>query len=140
MTVVVDTNVIAYFVLQTTPFWQDVEAFWDLQPEAVAPSHWEAEFANVVWTVVKAGVLDAEEGSRRLDMASRLGIRSVAIGSLWQGALQRSIESRVAVYDTLFVELAAQRDIKFATFDAELIKGFPDVAVRPRALTSAQGD
>jgi predicted nucleic acid-binding protein len=41
----------------------------------------------------------------------------------------------VAVYDTLFVELAARERLPLATFDAALLKAFPDIAVRPAAIT-----
>jgi predicted nucleic acid-binding protein len=50
--------------------------------------------------------------------------------------LTRALDSGVAVYDTLFVELAAQRDLKLATFDTELLKNFPAIAQRPRSLSS----
>jgi len=39
-----------------------------------------------------------------------------------------------AVCDTLFVELAVREQLPFATFDAALLKAFPDVAVRPAAI------
>jgi predicted nucleic acid-binding protein len=57
-------------------------------------------------------------------MAARLGIQVVSIRPLWQAALTRALNSGVAVYDTLFVELAAQRDLKLATFDTELLEKF----------------
>jgi predicted nucleic acid-binding protein len=40
----------------------------------------------------------------------------------------------VAVYDTLFVELARRENLPLATFDAKVIAAFPDVAVRPKVL------
>jgi len=40
------------------------------------------------------------------------------------------------VYDTLFVELAAQQALKLATFDKKLLRKFPAIAARPRALSS----
>ena len=67
-------------------------------------------------------------------MAARLGIQAVSIRSLWQPALTRALDSGVAVYDTLFVELVAQRDLRLVTFDAELLKKFPAIAPRPRSV------
>jgi hypothetical protein len=55
---------------------------------------------------------------------------------LWQPALSRALESDVAVYDTLFLELAAQRDRSLATFDT-VLQAFPGVAKRPRSLLPA---
>jgi predicted nucleic acid-binding protein len=68
-------------------------------------------------------------------MAARLGVHGVPLRPLWQPALTRSLASGVSVYDTLFVELAAQRNVKLATFDAELLKRFPAIAARPHSLT-----
>jgi predicted nucleic acid-binding protein len=40
------------------------------------------------------------------------------------------------VYDTLFVELAARKKLPLATFDAALLKAFPDIAARPAVIGS----
>ena len=136
MTSVVDTNVAAYYLLGTEPFADEVRQFWRAAEETWAPMHWEAELVNTIWMAVRSGTLPREEGHLKLDMAARLGIQGVSIRSLWQPALTRALDSGVAVYDTLFVELAAQRDLTLVTFDAELLKKFPTIAQRPRSLLS----
>jgi predicted nucleic acid-binding protein len=136
VTTIVDTNVVAYYLLGTEPFVDEVRQFWRAADETWAPVHWEAELANTIWMAVRTGALPRDEGHQKLDMASRLGIQAVPIRSLWQPALTRALDSSVAVYDTLFVELAAQRDLKLATFDAELLKKFPEIAKRPRSLSA----
>ena len=136
MTAIVDTNVVAYYLLGTEPFIDEVREFWHSVEEPLAPVHWEAELANAIWMAVRTGALSREEGHQKLDMASRLGVQPVAIRPLWQPALTRALDSGVAVYDTLFVELAAQHDLKLATFDTELLKKFPEIAQRPRSLSS----
>jgi len=136
MTGVVDTNVVAYYLLGTEPFVDEVRQFWRSAEETWAPVHWEAELANAIWMAVRSGTMPREEGHQKLDMASRLGIQAVPIRSLWQPALTRALDSGITVYDTLFVELAAQRDLKLATFDAELLKKFPEIALRPGSLLS----
>jgi predicted nucleic acid-binding protein len=134
MKVVVDTNVVAYHLLGTKAFSHETTVFWRSVEAPAAPAVWEAELANVLWMATRTGVLDLTDARRRLGFVKRLGIRSVASRSLWQGAFIRSAESNVAVYDTLFVELAVRRRLPLATFDQQLLKAFPDVAVRPRAL------
>lgn len=136
MTGVVDTNVVAYYLLGTEPFVDEVRQFWRTVTETWAPVHWEAELANAIWMAVRSGALPREEGYQKLDMASRLGIQAVPIRVLWQPALTRALDSHVAVYDTLFVELAAQRELKLATFDTGLLKKFPEIAQRPRSFAS----
>ena len=136
MIVVVDTNVAAYYLLGTEPFVDEVRQFWRAAEETWAPVHWEAELVNTIWMAVRSKTLPREEGHQKLDMAARLGIQGVPIRSLWQRALTRALKSGVAVYDTLFVELASQRDLKLATFDGELLKKFPEIAKRPGSLLS----
>ena len=135
MKAVVDTNVVAYYLLGTEPFVEEARQFWRTV-DACAPTHWEAELANAVWMAVRAGVLPTEEGHRKLDLAARLGIESVANRSLWQPALTRALSSGAAVYDTLFVELAVQRSLPLATFDRNVLKTFPQIAHRPGSLPS----
>ncbi len=66
--------------------------------------------------------------------AGRLGIRSIPSKTLWQGALSRSVESGITVYDTLFVELAGRERLPLATFDSSLLNAFPTIAQRPGVL------
>ena len=136
MKAVVDTNVVAYYLLGTEPFVEEVRLFWRKVAEACAPTHWEAELANAVWMAVRAGVLPTDEGHQKLALAARLGIESVANRSLWQPALTRALASGAAVYETLFVELAAQRSLPLATFDRTVLRRFPEIAFRPGSLPS----
>ncbi len=134
MKVVVDTNVIAYVLLGTERFLDEARGGLTAISRALAPAHWEAELANVVWMAVRTGVLPPEEGPVRFGLARRLGIESVATTTLCQGALLRSVASGLSVYDTLFVELAIRERCPLATFDKAVLKAFPDVAVRPGRL------
>jgi predicted nucleic acid-binding protein len=136
MTAVVDTNVVAYYLLGTEPFLGEVRQFWRTVDEAWAPVHWEAELANAVWMAVRTGVVSSDEGHQKLDLAARLGIQSVPNRSLWQPALTRAVDSGAAVSDTLFVELAVQRNVPLATFDRTILKKFPAIAQRPSSLSS----
>jgi predicted nucleic acid-binding protein len=133
---VVDTNVVAYYLLGTEPFAEETRRFWRTVVQPVAPTLWAAELANTIWMAVRTGLLAREEGHRRLDFAARLRIRSVSPRGLWQGALARAIATDLAVYDTLFVELAVRRRLPLVTFDARILKVFPEVARRPARFAS----
>ncbi len=135
MTVVIDTNVVAYLLLGTERFVAESRRFMSVVQQGLAPALWEAELANVVWMAIRQGVMPSEEGPKRLALAARLGIHSVPSRTLWQGALVRAVRSDVAVYDTLFVELAVREKLPLATFDRKVLKTFPDVAARPGDLT-----
>lgn len=134
MKAVVDTNVVAYYLLGTQPFADEARPFWQALEEAMAPALWEAEMANVIWMSIRAGVLTLDEGNRRLGLAARLGIRSIPNRKLWHGALTRAAHSGVAAYDTLFVELASREQLPLVTFDGKVLDAFPDIAQRPGSL------
>jgi predicted nucleic acid-binding protein len=131
--VVVDTNVIAYFLLGTEAARDECHEFWRHVDHPLAPASWEAELTNVLWMAVRKKVIDLPEGLRRLDLAGSLGIESVPVASLWHGALARAHASGIAAYDTVFVELAERESLPLATFDGPLTKAFPRIAQRPRA-------
>ncbi len=56
MKAVVDTNVVACLLLGTTAFVDESRQCFEQVVTPLAPAHWEAELANVVWMAVKAGV------------------------------------------------------------------------------------
>lgn len=132
--VVVDTNVAAYLVLQTESFYPEAARFWAEVKFAAAPAHWQAEIAQVIWMAARAGVVHAITAADRLSFAGDLPIAAQSLIPLWPGALQRSLHHGVAVYDTLFVELAAQRGCPLVTYDKQLLRVFPDIACPPAAL------
>lgn len=109
------------------------ERSWPVD-DARAPALWEAELGNVLWMAARHRVLTIEEATARLALADSLGVHAVPNRTLWLGALVRAHHSGVAVYDTLFVELAAREQLPLATFDAGLIKAFPNIAARPGTL------
>lgn len=131
MKAVIDTNVVAYHLLGAESFADEAGVFLRSVGEAFAPASWAAKLANVVWMAVRGGVIPKREASRRLYLASRLQVRSVSVRLLWRGALARSIESNLAVSDTLFVELAMRRRLPLVTFDRKLLRTFPNLARRP---------
>lgn len=131
MKAVVDTNVVAYFLLGNPEFDDEVRRFWQDVRDPLAPAIWEAEIANVVWMSIRAGVLAEADGPAKLHLARRLGIHTIATRALWHGALVRSVHSGIAVYDTLFVELAEREAAPLVTFDQRLLKRWPEIARRP---------
>lgn len=118
--VVIDTNVIAYFLLGTPKYVVETRTFWNHADELIAPAVWEAEIANVVWMAARTGIVSRDH--------------SVNSRTLWHGALIRALDSGVAVYDTLFVELADRESAHLATFDQKVLKAFPAIAKRPRDI------
>lgn len=134
MNAVVDTNVIAYYLLNTEPYAEECRQFWRRIAGVTAPASWQAEILNVLWMAVRTKVISSDESLRKLRSAARLGIHAVPVRQLWRGSLIRAVQSGLSPYDILFVELAVRRKIKLATFDSQLLRAFPDVAMRPSAI------
>ncbi len=129
---VVDTNVIAYYLLATEPFADEVSAFWRRFTEVSAPASWEAELVNVLWQAVRAQVVDLAQAQHRLELARQLGITSTPVRDLWASALVLAAASGQPAYDTVFVELALRLQVPLVTFDRKLLDAFPQVARRPK--------
>ena len=134
MKAVVDTNVVAYLLLGTEQFVEEARGFMTALDDAWAPALWEAELANALWMAIRRNVLPLDDAAKRLALADGLGIHTVPNRTLWQAALVRSTHSNIAVYDTLFVELAVRERVPLATFDGAVLKAFPDIAARPGSL------
>lgn len=134
MKAIVDTNVIAYLLLGAGQYADEARTFLASLGEAHAPALWEAEIANVLWMATRHKILSIAEAIGRLTLADSLGIHTVPNRTPWQGALVRAHRSGIAVYDTLFVELAARERLPLATFDAALLKAFPNISARPAVL------
>src|SRR5437773_1438862 len=134
MKAVVDTNVVAYYLLDTQPHVEECQRFWKRIAEVAAPASWQAEILSVLWMAVRTKVITSDESLTKLQAAARLGIQAIPVRQLWRGALIRSIRSGISPYDILFVELAIRRKTKLATFDAQLLQTFPDIAKPPSAF------
>jgi len=134
---VVDTNVIAYHVLQTERFAEECTRFWRAVEEPMAPASWEAELVNVLWLMARQNIVTLSGALHLLKVTESLGIRSIPVGELWHGALTRGYVSGITAYDALFVELAERESLPLATFDEAVIRAFPRVAMNPRKLTTS---
>jgi predicted nucleic acid-binding protein len=106
---------------------------WDFS----APSHWKAEFLNVIWKAVRLGRVSAEQLDAILVRAGSLPVESVDVGELWKGALAKAVAAGHPAYDTLFVELAARLETKVASFDVALRRKFPQLVKSPAAFLAA---
>jgi predicted nucleic acid-binding protein len=133
----VDTDVVAAALLAESETGQEAVRLlagkWDL----AAPSHWKAEFSNVVWKAVQLKRIAAEEIDAILSRASALPIESVDVAELWRGAVTRAIVAGHPAYDTLFVELAIRLRTSVASFDRRLQRKFPSIVRNPTDILAA---
>ncbi len=100
---------------------------WDF----AAPSHWKADFANVIWKAVQLKRIAAQEIDAIFNLAGALPIESVDVAELWRGAVSRAIAAAHPAYDTLFVELAIRLKTHVVSFDRPLQRKFPSIVRSP---------
>ncbi len=128
---VLDTNVIIYYLYGIEPFSGDISLMLKNDLMLLAPENWKSEFLNFTCLMIKNGSITFEDGIQKLNLAELLINNSVSISRLWNKALYFSIKKMHSPFDTVFVALAEQEKIKLATFDAKLIKNFPETALTP---------
>ena len=134
---VVDTNVLAYYALDTAPFSEQLSVFFLEPVELIVPDFWYPEFLNVVWQAVRLRVVALDHGMELLEEAEGLLTGSVPVYSLWREALAVSEEYNCSTYDTLFVVLAERECCNLLTYDLRLLSTFPEIAKRPDQVLSS---
>ena len=134
---VVDTNVLAYYALSTSPFCEEVSEVFSKSFELIAPDSWYSEFLNVVWKTIRFQDISLYHGLELLEEAERLLDWSVPVGSLWREALVVAQEYSCSTYDTLFLALAEREHCNLLTYDPKLLTSFPDIALKPTQVLSA---
>jgi predicted nucleic acid-binding protein len=97
----------------------------------VAPALWEEEIGGATAEATRAGILPAAEEVVCLQRVQRLAIESLPTASLWEGALACAVSRTVPFRHALFAELAQRQRVPLVTFDDQLLRAFPWVAIAP---------
>ena len=96
-----------------------------------APAYWQAEAVNVIWSKVRAGELDAEDGTQRVSVLLRAPVQSIPVAPFMADAFAIAVRCDVTVYDALYISLAQQRGIPFVTADQRLVRKITEEGLRP---------
>ncbi len=136
--IVADTNLIAYLHLpgEHTSIAEQVLL---RDPEWHAPPLWRSEFRNLLTLYVRKGVLTVDASLKVFDSARRtIGGResSAETGRI----LELSSGSSCSAYDCEFIALAEALGVHLVTFDAKVLKGFPNVALAAEGFVSGQSE
>jgi predicted nucleic acid-binding protein len=110
---------------------QEAERLLSRARELLAPSHWKAELANVLWKAVRLERLSIDMMDAVISTAGELPITSVDVSELWRGAIARGVAANHPVYDTLFVELAVRERTVVVSYDRLLQRRFPQTVRTP---------
>lgn len=125
--IVVDTNVLAYFVNQSE-LTELAEEILFKDNEWAAPSLWRSELRNVFLLYIRRETLDLPGAVEKFAIAEQLvGDREFEINST--RVLELATMSDCTAYDCEFVYLAEKLKVPLVTSDKKVLKAFPDVAV-----------
>jgi len=123
--VVVDTNVLAYLVVEGERTG-DAIALRQADPTWAAPRLWRSELANVLALYVRQGTMTLASAVRRYQAAAAL-VREVEVAV--DQVLAATVEGPCSAYDAEFVVLARDLGVRLVTADKRLASAFPDVAL-----------
>ena len=126
--IVADSNLIASCVLKTEATAAAL-ALRERDPDWRVPRLWRYEVLNILATMIKAKLLarsDAESTYRQLLDILRANEKDPDPSSVLSLVERYGISG----YDAHFVALARDLGVKLHTQDKELLKKFPDVAVK----------
>ncbi len=132
--IVVDTNVIAYLLIEGERSDQ-AEGVFEKDPEWIAPYLWRSEFRSVLSFYLRKGNISLADAIVIMDEAENLmegreyEVQSPQVLDLVQN-------SECSAYDCEYVALAEQLGIKFVTSDRKLLRAFPSIAIEMGAFAS----
>ena len=124
--IVVNGSVLVGFVLPPDAYHEDARACRDRDPDWHAPFLARTEFRSVA-----AGYLRRGEALDTLLEAAALAVLSVRAHHLTDAEVFAVLQSApLSAYDAEYVALARRLGCKLVTTDREVLKAFPQLAVR----------
>lgn len=125
--IVVDTNILSYFLLPTK-YSEQADELFKADPEWMAPLLWKSEFRNVLALYIRKEILTFDEILLFQERAeSLMSGNEFVIPSAQVLALVK--DSNCSAYDCEFISLAKQLDTKLITQDKKLLREFPSIAL-----------
>jgi predicted nucleic acid-binding protein len=130
--IVVDTNVVAYFVIPGSST-EDAEIVRAKDREWVSPGLIRYELLNVAVQQVSRQRLSRDQALRVFHRGLAL-VRIIVAPSDPLHILNLHQSSGCSSYDLEFVWLAMSLRVPLVTSDDQVLKGFPSVAMHPRSF------
>lgn len=125
--IVVDTNIISYFYLNSEKSLL-AEAIFKKDPVWAAPLLWRSEFRSVLTFYLKKEILSLPESVEIYELSEELltdheyEVSGIQVLSL-------SHASGCSAYDCEFVNLAKDLDVPLITEDKKILGSFPETAL-----------
>jgi len=125
--IVVDTNILSYFFLDSL-YSDKAVGLFKQEPVWNAPYLWKNEFRNVLSLYLRKGLITIDAAFFTMDKAELL-MEGYEFYITSRHILTLVNESKCSAYDCEFVALAQQLNIKLVTEDKKIIYEFPEIAV-----------
>ncbi len=128
--IVADTNLIASLWLPSK--FQDL-AYQVLEKDSewIAPLLWRSELRNVMAQYLRKNILDLPTVLKALQEAENLMYeKSYTVNPT--DVIQLVLKSDCSAYDCEFVALADDLSVQLVTFDKQICREFPKIAVHPK--------
>ena len=132
--IVVDTNVLAYFIIPGDET-ELAEAVWAKDSTWAAPSLWRSELRNLLTLYVKNEKFDLLAANEFISDATIL-LEGNELGVDSRSVLELASRSGCTAYDCEFVSVAEQLGVPLVTSDKKLLAAFPDIAVSMGAFVA----
>jgi predicted nucleic acid-binding protein len=128
--IVADANLIAALILPVSEHTETAEKILLSDRDWAAPALWRTEFCNILATAHRNGALNLELAIDAMEAAEQvMGGSEFEISSV--ETLKLAAESGCTAYDSEYVLLARELDVRLVTFDKKLLRDFPDLAIHP---------
>jgi predicted nucleic acid-binding protein len=125
--IVVDTNIIAYFLIVGDRTAQ-TRQLWQTEPGWYLPALWRHEFLNVLASYTSHSRVPVADMTGIWQYANQLFAATTGEVDM-ESALELSVVHKISAYDAQFVTLAQQLGTVLVTEDKLLLKRFPDSTV-----------
>ena len=125
--IAVDVNTIAYHWF-ISPHSNAIKELFSKDSDWVAPALWRSEFRNILANQIrfqKLALLDALEiwsGAEKMMKKKELPTNTSSV-------LILVAESNCSAYDCEYIAIARHFNVNLITYDKQLIKEFPDIAM-----------
>src|SRR5690349_3367905 len=125
--IVTDTNILAslYFPSEIS---LETESLKGKNEEWVVPSLWRSEFMNVATAYYRRGFITFEQATESVKEASMI-FEDHELDADVETVFSFVRKSQCSPFDCQFVALAYQLGIRLLTYDKQILREFPDIAI-----------
>lgn len=125
--IVVDTNIIAYLVINSEYSGMAVRVF-KKDPNWACPVLWQSEMSSILTLYIRKGTLTLSQAQERMAFAQAL-VGQVSTVISYKVILGLAAQSTCSSYDCEFVALAQALGVPLVTNDRQILNEFPGTAV-----------